>query len=172
MTLNPLARLTMTSYFEPGDLVFFKSNGNLWDKLISLVSPNYYHVGVAISSSEFIDATVGGVKVTEYNPSWGADIYYHPKIHSKNVASRMNRLNKWSEKHLEDPYSYTQACLAGLLRTLKLKHMAEDVDPNWFCSEFAAYLISNALDIRLCPELVYSDILPDDLKQDLIKIED
>lgn len=153
-------------YFEPGDLVYFKSNGSLWDFFILLVSEKYTHMGVAVSEDEFVEATIGGIKLTTYNPKWNADVYGIKDLESLPYAHKKSRLFTFAARHFGEPYSYVQALSAGVLRLLGLKRIADKIDRNWFCSEWAVYHIAESLGVRLVPEITYSDILPEDPLRD------
>lgn len=154
--------MTNGSYFEPGDLVYFKSNGSPWDFMILLVSKKYTHLGVAVSSTEFVEATVGGIRLTTYKPEWNADIYGIKGLDKIPNYSKRARISSVAAKHFGEPYSFVQAISAGILRLLGLKHLADKIDQNWFCSEWAVYLIHEALGLRLNKDKAYADILPED----------
>lgn len=154
------------NYFEPGDIVFFKSNGSIWDFLILMVSKEYTHMGIAISENEFTESVMGGIRKTTYKPEWKADIYRIKGVSDIPWTERKNKLYDVFLKHNGEPYSYSQAIFSGVLRLLGLRHLATKIDDNWFCFEWGMYQIYEALGIRVGNGLPFSDILPDDILND------
>lgn len=158
---------------KAGDLVLFKSDGSWWDFLIKIVSPDYTHVGVAISPYTIIEAHSGGLRFKELEELNNSIIHVYAVEGIKNRMTAVNELQFFDFRKylfeqylLRDKYSHIQAISAGILRKLGLRSLADVIDQNWFCSEYAAYLIYTYFGVRLCEHLALQDILPTDLTQD------
>lgn len=145
--------------FKAGDIIFFYSDGSFQDYFIRLVSPKYTHMGMFINDTEFIEASAQGVKISQFDTKFNADIYRVRGLTELQINSGI----ALATTHLGEKYSFTQAILAGIFRILKLTELADKIDQNWFCSEFVAYIIRKGFDINICPKLAEQNILPVDL---------
>lgn len=150
--------------FIPGDLIFFPSNGNPWDILISIVSPEFTHVGMFLTHDTIIEAALfGNIKVTKFNPAWNYSVY---RIGQDLPSDFYHKLYAASWVHRKDRYDVFGAIIFGALRKFGLREIVDKIDNNWWCSEFVAYLVYICTGIRLCPDLSFSAIMPHDIKKD------
>lgn len=158
---------------KAGDLVLFKSDGSWWDFFTKIVSPSYTHVGVAISPYTIIEAQAGGLRFREIDDLKNSIVHVYTLEGIRNRFSYRDTpkffdFRKFLFDHYvaQDKYSHAQAIMAGLLRKMRLRSLADVIDKNWFCSEFATYLIYTYFGVRLCNHLAFQDILPEDLIHD------
>lgn len=144
-----------------GDVIFFKSDGSLRDRLIQIVSPNSVHVGLFLDNEHFIEANNPlGIVITKYNTR-----NYKGKEIIKRIINkhRVTNIDNLVYKHLGEKYSILNAIQVGLFRKFGFNILADQIDKNWICSEWVGYLLRNGFYLNFCPNKSTVALLPDDL---------
>lgn len=141
---------------KSGDILMFPSIGSWVDFFISIVSPRYTHVGIAINENLYIDARIEGIKIRQFSKEH--IMVYRTNIDPSDIQTGiMNLLIKSN-----DNYSVTTAIISGILRILKLRRSAYKLDNKWICSELACWFL-RSIGLNALPDRVLSDILPNEI---------
>jgi len=146
----------MRMKIRQGDVLLFPNAGTWIDRAISLVSPRYTHVGIALDSHRYLDARMWRVTIRSVDSQ--PFTIYRPRANQHQIKAGL----LWGLSHNQEFYSTWSAILAGMLRLFGLRRMAYSVDNRWICSEFVAGCL-RAMGLSVCGDTPLSDILPDDL---------
>lgn len=115
-----------------GDLIFFQSNGAIWDKAILLVSPMFTHVGIYTEDGKMIDSNFWrGVKEDKFKLYKGCVICRIKTASEQDIEKMINKMKSFEGQ----TYDVWGAIWAGILNKLHIPLYRQEKDKMKHCSE-------------------------------------
>jgi uncharacterized protein YycO len=145
---------------SPGDILLFRDPRGP-GALVSFVTRSpYYHVAIAASDGQLIEAMPNGVQLTRLDSKEGETIIVIPAP-SKSAALVAY---EWAKSKIGDGYDPTAVLAIALERTFRNLHLNYTIGDRFTCGEFVATAFHEA-GHSLFPDLDLEDVVPADFER-------
>lgn len=144
---------------QPGDIIFFPSNGAPWDFLIQLVSPRFTHVGVIDNDTKWMhDANLFGIGRHKYKSYKGVTVRRIKGATKHQIDALIRQMQ---DKDIKQ-YDLFGAIWAAILRKFNLNPDHNDGDKLHHCSERVTFEL-RSIGFNPLPHVSEESVFPDDL---------